>query len=517
MKTKKEKLRLISLILCAAILSGSFVSCSEGTEEDTTEDTASVANSDASEETAEAAAETESETESETEENNPDLPEVNYDGYTFRMLSKGKLSAHWSSKDLTAEEMTGEAINDAVYERNSYVGEKYGVEFVEYSVADYYNQQNEFSQSVQAGSDDYDMAALKPEAVVSSFIEKGYLIDLKTVPYMDLSRSWYDQNSIEQMSLGGKVFSVMGDMLTMDDDATAAIFFNKTLASSNGLPDLYEMVNEGTWTIDKLTEYAAIAAKDANGNGTMDAEDDVWGALSEYATTFALISGSGYTMITKDENDVPTDTSMDEHYVAMYEKVLKLQNNWDITLYAEGVSGIADIWKCMDITFQSDRALFNVCWLNRASVFREMETDFGIIPMPKYDEAQENYHSFVHMYCANCIIVPITNPNLEKTGVIIEALSAASVNTLKPAYYEKTLKGKGARDEESSNMLDIIFATRIFDLGYMFNWGQIYSSVGSLAGKDGGDISGYSSKMQKTAKLVSKTINKTMEQINKTE
>ncbi len=503
---KKEQLRLLSLILCASLLSGSLLSCSNVTTEESTNDGNALAETAAESETAPA---------TDGYNNEPDLPDINYDGYKFRMLGKGQSQPHWQSKDLTAEEMTGEPINDAVYQRNTYVGEKYGVEFVEYAVADYYNQQNEFSQSVSAGSDDYDMAALKPEAVVSSFINKGFLIDLNTLQYMDLSREWYDQNSIAQMSLGTKVYSVMGDMLTMDDDATAAVFFNKKLASANGLPDLYEMVNEGTWTIDKLTEYAAVAAKDANGDGAMDEKNDVWGALSEYATTFSLISGSGYTMITKDENDIPTDTSMDEHYVAMYEKVLKLQNNWDITLYAEAVSGYSDVWtQCMDVTFQSDRALFNVCWLNRASLFREMETDFGILPMPKYDDTQEKYNSFVHMYCANCIIVPKTNRDLDRTGIIIEALSAASVDTLKPAYYDKALKGKGARDEQSSAMLDIIFASRIFDLGYMFNWGGIYSNVGSLAGKDGGDISGYSSKMQKAAKLVPKTIQKTMEMVD---
>lgn len=501
--------RTLAIILSALMCASCFVSCSEKTDDETkksTEDKTSVAKNSDDEDV------TESEEESKAEAN---LPDANYEGYTFRMLGKGQSMTHWQSKDLTAEEMNGEAINDAVYERNAAVSERFNVKFREYEVGDYFDQGKEFSQSCLSNSDDYDMAALKPEGVVSSFINNGYLVDLNTVPYMDLSREWYDQNSISQMSLGGKVFSVMGDMLTMDDDATAAVFFNKKLAEANGLPDLYEMVNNGTWTIDKLTEYAAIAAQDANGDGTMDEKNDVWGAMSEYATTFALISGSGYTMITKDESDTPVDASMDEHYIAMYEKVLKLQNDWDVTLYAESVSGYSDVWtQCMDVTFQSDRALFNICWLNRASLFREMETDFGILPMPKYDEAQESYHSFVHMYCANCIIVPKTNSDLERTGVVIEALSAESVDTLKPAYYEKALKGKGSRDEESSEMLDIIFATRIFDLGYMFNWGSVYSNVGSLAGKEGGDISGYASTMQKMSRLIPKTIEKTMEKVN---
>lgn len=503
---------LLSVLLCSAMCMGVLSSCSDSGENNA-ETTADSQKSDESVSAEDGEVGGEEETGSETKIE-PNLPEADYDGYTFRMLGKGRTMQHWQSKDLTADEMNGELINDAVFTRNSLISDKYNVKFVEYAVADYLNQQNEITTSVQAGTDEYDMAALKPEAVVSSFINKGYIVNLSTVPHMDLTMPWYDQNSISQMSLGGKVFAVMGDMLTMDDDATAAVFFNKKLAESNSLPNLYEMVNSGTWTIDKLTEFAAVAANDTNGDGKMDEKNDTWGALSEYASTFALISGSGYTMITKDDNDTPTDTSMDEHYVAMYEKVLKLQNNWDITLYAESVGGYSDVWsQCMDITFQSDRALFNVCWLNRASLFREMETDFGIIPMPKYDENQESYYSFVHMYCANCIIIPKTNPDLDRTGVIIEALSAASTDTLKPAYYDKALKGKASRDSESSAMLDIIFSTRIFDLGYMFNWGTIYSKVGSLVGENGRDISGYSSAMAQISKMVPKTIAVTMDKV----
>ena len=199
----------------------------------------------------------------------------------------------------------------------------------------------------------------------------------------------------------------------------------------------------------------------------------------------------------------------------MYEQVLKIQNNFNITLYAEAVTGYSDVWReCMDATFEADRALFNITWLNRASQFRDMDTDFGIVPMPKYDTTQDSYYSFVHMYCANCIVVPKTGQDFARTGVIVEALSAESMYTLKPAYYDKTLMGKGVRDAESAAMLDIIFATRIYDLGYMFNWGGLYSQVGSLAGKAGQtDISGYASSLTRVAKAVNKAINTTMDAI----
>ncbi len=444
----------------------------------------------------------------------PELPERDFGGYEFRMLGKGTSNPHWRSMDLTAEELNGDAINDAVYQRNSIVSDRYNVSFVEYAVGDYFNQGKEFTNSVLSNADDYDMAALKPDGVVSSFISNGYVVELGTVPYMNLTRPWYDQNMIRQMSLGGKVYLVMGDMLTMDNDAIGAVFFNKKLAGDYNIENLYTLTDEGRWTIDRMTEFSETAAQDVNGDGVMKPMDDVWGALTEYSTTFALNSGAGVTMISKDENDLPVVSAGEEKYANMYEKVLKLQNNWDIALYAEAVSGYSDVWvECLDVVFESDRALFNICWMNRASLFRNMETDFGIIPLPKYDEGQDGYHSFVSMYCANSIEIPKTAQDLERTGIIIEALSCESMYLLTPAYYDKTLKSKESRDEESSRMLDVIFATTIYDLGYMFNWGGICSAVGSMVGKSGGDISGYASALQRSNKAITKNIEKDMKAI----
>ena len=89
-------------------------------------------------------------------------------------------------------------------------------------------------------------------------------------------------------------------------------------------------------------------------------------------------------------------------------------------------------------------------------------------------------YSPISLYSTNSIEIPVTASNLERTGAIIEALSAESYYSLTPAYYETVLKTKGARDLESGDMLDVIFASRIYDLAYMYNWGDIVGSIGGL-------------------------------------
>jgi len=106
-----------------------------------------------------------------------------------------------------------------------------------------------------------------------------------------------------------------------------------------------------------------------------------------------------------------------------------------------------------------------------------MEIDFGVLPVPKFDEAQDRYYCTVSPYTANFIAFPATMTEAERNGMIVEALSCESMYTLTPAYYDKTLNGKAVRDEESSEMLDIIFSSTVMDLGHSFGWGGLYSAL----------------------------------------
>lgn len=494
--------KFLCLILAVLMFVPIIVSCSDKGDDSGAKDTSSNGG--------------QQDTESDTEEEilYPKIPAgTNFNGYKFRVLTKGKSVSHWMSMDIFSEELNGNAINDAVFERNSTVEALLNIKIVEIPVANYFNQGAEVSISVLAQADEYDMLSLKPEGVVSSFINNNYIQNLKNFDTMDLSMPWYDQNSIKGMSIGNQIYLVMGDLLTMDDDATGAVFFNKKIAENNKMGNFYTLVEEGKWTLDKMYELAAAGIADLNGNGTRDLTDQ-WGALSEFAITFSLASGGGETMIVKNSDDIPVSNAMNEKYINILEKVLKIQNDWDITLYAEKITGYSDVWvQVLDKAFQEDRALFYIAWLNRASLFREMETDFGIIPMPKYDESQKDYYSFVHMYCANSITIPSTVSDTDKIGLIIEVLSAESKKVVTPAYYEKSLKSRGARDEESSKMLDIIFANRIYDLGYMYNWGGIFSAVGGMAGIKNGGISGYASKIASVEKNINRAIEKTLEAV----
>ena len=218
----------------------------------------------------------------------PVLPDTRWEGYKFRVLTRGDTNVHWKSKDIAATEENGDVINDAVYKRNMKIYDRFGVEMVDIPNPEGTSGlASTVRTSVMAASDDYDMVASSYSDAVKSLCTEGMLMELHNVPYMDLSKPWYDQNANEQLSIEGKLFGTTGDMLIMDNEATYGVLFNKKLAGDYGFEDFYSMVKDGTWTIDYMTECARIAAKDLDGDGVMS-EKDQWGCIGEPFNTYAL-------------------------------------------------------------------------------------------------------------------------------------------------------------------------------------------------------------------------------------
>ena len=434
----------------------------------------------------------------------PDLPDTRWEGYQFRVLTKGDTNVHWKSKDIAATEENGDVINDAVYKRNMKIYDRFGVEMVDIpSPNGTWDLTAPLRKSVMAASDDYDMVASGFNDAVKNLSTEGMLMELHNVPYMDLSKPWYDQNANEQLSIEGKLFATAGDMILMDNEATLCVLFNKKLAEDYALEGFYEMVKNGKWTIDKMTEFSKLTAKDLDGDGTIG-EKDQWGNIGEPLNTYALMVACDAIAVKKNKDDVPVFDVQNEHFYDAFTKAVNLNRDDKVTMFSDNFKA-ADVWAdIIDPAFTEGRVLFNTAGLVRVTVFRAMETNFGILPLPKYDESQKEYNSMVSIGCANSIAIP-TTANAERCGAVIEALSAESYYTLTPAYYDIVLKTKNARDDASSEMLDIIFDNRIFDIAYMFDWGGIIGSINGLT-TDGKISSTIDSKLKAAEKELEKTL-----------
>jgi len=171
---------------------------------------------------------------------------------------------------------------------------------------------------------------------------------------------------------------------------------------------------------------------------------------------------------TKDAADIPSMSFFSERSVSVMEKLAELMYNPSLS-YSWSKEGVGEAPAFA--MYQEDKSLFYYGELHAVATMRVMESPFGVLPMPKFDQAQENYHHCVNPNVAATYVIPKSNVDAVMTGHVMDALGAASKNLLTPAYYDITLRGKVSRDEESAASLDVVISTIKYDLGYLGDWG----------------------------------------------
>lgn len=406
-----------------------------------------------------------------------------FGGRDFHFLLYGTgAEISWSVFDVIAEEATGEGINDAIYNRNMTINEKYNIEITGIMES---GASNTLSNAVRAGDSTYDATFLDTYASASA-AQSGILMDYGMLPDIDVTRPYWDAHCVSDLSIGGKVYFLTGDISTIDKKATWILMFNKSLVNDFDLESPYDVVNEGRWTIDKFQEMSADVSSDLNGDGEMTKEDQ-YGLATTPDTVHGLFYSCGGRYIQKDENDLPIfdmDVELCTSILETTGKILANQQNTLLTTRIKNSSDtIADIKNC----FIEGRSLFYGEVMFHVSGLREMADDFGIIPMPKLNEEQAEYVTYTNP-AGPMLLVPMTTKNTTCTGKVLESLASESHRTLTPAYYDIALKGKYARDTDSAAMLDIIFANRVYDLTQAYGWGSMPTSYKDLAVKGSTDL-----------------------------
>ena len=148
--------------------------------------------------------------------------------------------------------------------------------------------------------------------------------------------------------------------------------------------------------------------------------------------------------------------------------------------------------------FTEDRVLFYGEVLSYVINLREMETPFGVLPIPKYDDAQEDYITYCESN-ASAVGIPMMTTEPDKVTAVLEALAIQSYLNLTPAYYDISLQRKYARDDESAEMLDIALAHRVYDIGRIYSSLGIKYVFGDLARAGSTDFASAWAKKQKAA------------------
>ncbi len=475
---KSRMKRIVACLLCLSSLAFTGFLCSCGGNGDVSPVTAEPASvttgGDISEEPAAVT----------TEEPYP-LDEADLDDYEF-LIYNTSLNLVTSIDDFAYEENADSILDNAIYRRNKEVEQKLNITIsnIHESIGQTLSNAgyNKMLQMKASSDCDYD-AVILPAYDQSALSLSSANYDLNHLGKLDLRNDWWDQSCVKSLEIKGLQFFTTGDFSIDNFNCTILVTFNKKLAGQYSLPDLYSLVNEGKWTLDKWKEYSqAVGNGDLNGDGLFT-DKDIYGSIVWDDSIYGVVNAAGETCCKLDENgqmvltlgtervsNIFTDYTefiFNTNYATRYQFTYDLAGNPKF----EPASPLE--WEL----FQNDQGIFLITWFGVTCKFRDMETDYGILPMFKYTEDQGSYYNTVAPYNSRFLSVPYHCPDDERTAAVLECIGYYSKKFVKPAYYEKMLYGAVIRDEESRPMLDLIHDTRVYDIGYYYQPADINKNL----------------------------------------
>ena len=397
--------------------------------------------------------------------------EADFSGAEFKILHYGETAVDFHDRYIWSEGFTGDAIGDAVKERNQLVEDKYNVVVT----AEECGPMKEATTRIQAGQVDFSLIYEWGIRSKSAALD-GMLYDFHELNHVNFDQSYWVPSAIDGLTVADRMF-VATNMISMNALSWASLwYFNKNMMDELQFKYPYDYVDQNNWTYDVVLDMVTKAEYDVNGDGTMGVEDRYGGASGE-GILHAMCSEPLYRE-TEDGYEVITFT---EGMIAAY-------NTYKSKCEAISWVGYEDVWDAgVDISqfdskhsgarfylFGQDHFLFMGGSIDMTKEFIDMKNDYGVVPDPVKKPGDE-YTSGVD-YCAPMFSIPTSVKDPDMTGMVIEYMAYESERLLLPAYYETTIKTKRMQDTRDYEMLDIVRSSVDYD------WTGIYMYETDLGG-----------------------------------
>lgn len=283
-----------------------------------------------------------------------------------------------------------------------------------------------------------------PMRDLGRFVAAGLLLRVNSLPFLDLGADWFNQECMAQVTAGYRsAYTVVGDA-NLEPGKLYSALFNKELAAAAGEGDLYRLAYSGGWTWERMLAAARAAASSADGTYGVASAADPRTLVS------ALYAASGEKLFSPGSDGALSAAFGTERAGAVVEKIKEFFAPDVMLLGSVEHIPVSDA----PIAFYEGGAAFLVAPLETLEWFKNMKKNWGVLPLPKFDEAQSRYYSYVDG-SALSFSTPAGNENIEAAGVFMSAFFAASGDTIADAFYTHLIKYV-IRESDSLNMIDLI-------------------------------------------------------------
>ena len=379
------------------------------------------------------------------------LEEQDFEGYKFRVL----LTNVYPNR-IFSEEYTGEPLNDAMFESTCAVQDRFNVVFVEADGGTDNSYAGIVKNSITSGDDAFDIIC-GHDNTTAQIGTQGYLHNMYDIPQFDFEKPWWPKNSVEAMTLDGRLYSASSYISYIGLGWTRATLINKDLADEYNFEVPYDVVREGNWTFDKMYTYLEGHSRDLDGDGVMTENDQVALAAGQHSW-YCIQEGADVNCYKRDKDGI-IYLDVDVERIAEYiEKTNKITDPaFYVRTSNQGTS-----------MFTEGKALFAFSKIDDGYlVHRFNDVEYGYLPSPKLNEQQEDY---INSCTDRLWGIPknIMNDQLDIVGTISEAISCSNYNIVLPAYFDVTMKSRIADSPDDSEMLEIIRDTRTIAFAYTF-------------------------------------------------
>ncbi len=293
-----------------------------------------------------------------------------------------------------------------------------------------------------------------PQSMLGAFYAEGILANLYSLPHVDFDAPYYDGDINSAAIAGSGLYAVSG-AANFNADYLNCVYFNRSIVEQFVGEDLYALVNEGTWTWDKFAECAkAVESVDGiKGHGsTMSLEDYIDTAASSQGLSYTNNTAGVVPTVNYLDNAAftPAKTVIDKLYALIYT---------DKSFAKSSGSELREFFLDDTLMFMTDR-------LSVMEEIANSSVNWGILPLPKYDESQAEYLAPLSDEAPVFCVLKNT-ASYEVSGLILEALNAASYEYVTDAYINERIDYI-LRDNGSIYMLETICGSAYSDFPHMY-------------------------------------------------
>lgn len=463
----KKSLKILSLILALILSFSVFAACDSGSSntDETKAETPTGDKENGSEvgTTADGsgAENASDETDSEGQIETAPMPEIdkkNYGADYFMHIQQdvNAMRYHW------VEESDNDPMSQALFARQEKVREHLGVTITASEAGAHTTYTEAFKTAIKNKDDSIQLMLSHVHSGIEGLITGNYLRDFATIDEINLDNDYWNMNFMDGLALNGHMYLGNNNFNIL---YTNVITFNKKMMDQYGdalESDVYTMVNDYKWTLDKMINLASLVYIDATSDGK--SADDTFGITGvQWVEFIGFLHASGLNYIGIGDSGNPEIVVYNDLNKAKTADLIDKLSQMVASDYAWFRYRIEDT---PVINVSSGRSLMGIISTNSLPSLCDYDVEFGVLPYPMYDEAQKDV-GYRHLQWGGYTCVPAYSSNPVMIGEMMEMMAYFS-DEVNVAFYEKLLGKQVADAPLDRQMLELVWDTICPEFGQAY-------------------------------------------------